>query len=136
MLVIVIACALSSRFTAAATPTAQDPFSESVPDLFKGVAVDRAISTSDFPLEVESGSIVIRKEIDKKAMMDFAKISKAQATDIAVIAVPGHVVTADLEDDNGFLVWEVEMLSTDTEKKLSLMIDAGNGRLLAVQPDD
>jgi uncharacterized membrane protein YkoI len=59
-----------------------------------------------------------------------AKIDKAAAEKAALDAVPGEVRQTELEDSDGFVVYEVEVAGNDG-KSYGVVVDAGNGRVLA-----
>ena len=84
-----------------------------------------------FPAEVQSGSIAV-KDDNETAMAAQAKITSSEAAQIAQKGLPGKVVQTRLDDENGYLVWEVEVIG-DQGQKTQLKIDAGDGRLLAVE---
>jgi uncharacterized membrane protein YkoI len=97
---------------------------------FEGIVVEDVV-VIQLPAEVESGSVQIRDDSDQ-SMAAKSKISSSQAADIAAKAVPGKVVETRLDDENGYLIWEVETIG-EQGRQAQLKIDAGNGRLLAVQ---
>ncbi|MHB8928346.1 MAG: PepSY domain-containing protein [Bacillota bacterium] len=63
------------------------------------------------------------------ALQAMAKLSPEQAKAAALAAVPGTVVEVDLDNENGNLVYSVEVKTADGVKELK--IDAGNGQVLA-----
>jgi uncharacterized membrane protein YkoI len=67
-------------------------------------------------------------------MAELARISSSDAAGIAARALPGKVVETKLKNENGYLVWKVETVNPD-RKEVEFMIDAGNGRLLAVDEE-
>jgi hypothetical protein len=101
---------------------------------FEGVVVEDVVVIDQLPTEVQSGSVPIRDDNEQR-MAAKSKISSSQAADIAVGAVPGKVVETRLDDENGYLVWEVETIG-EQGRQAQLKIDAGNGRLLAIQTGD
>ncbi len=97
----------------------------------EGVVVEDVIVIEQFPSEVQGGSITI-KDDNEQAMAAKARLSASEAAQIATKAVPGKVVESQLDEENGFLIWEVSMLSPDGQET-QLKLDAGNGKLLAVE---
>lgn len=83
--------------------------------------------------EIKNGTI----RIDKESETDFpsmAKISINKAIRKAKDPVQGSILKAELENENGFLVYDVEVVSSDgvtTEVK----VDAGSNEVLAVERD-
>jgi hypothetical protein len=101
---------------------------------FEGVVVQDVVVLDQFPREVQSGSIQT-KDDNEQAMAAKSQLSSNQAADIAVKAVSGKALETRLDDENGYLVWEVETID-DQGQQAQLKIDAGNGRLLAVETGD
>jgi len=100
---------------------------------FEGVVVKDAIAMEQFPTEVQSGSIRIKGD-EEQTMAGLASIRSSGATAIATRAFPGKVVETKLDNENGFLIWEVEVIASDGQESV-LKIDAGNGRLLAAETE-
>lgn len=98
---------------------------------FEGVVVEDVIVMEQFPTEVKTGSIKVTDD-SKRVMAAQAKITSIDAATIALKALPGTVVGTKLDDENDYLVWEVNVLDADGQKA-ELKIDAGDGRLLAVE---
>lgn len=64
-----------------------------------------------------------------------AKVTEAQAKAAAIARVPGTADTARLGNENGNVVWEVEV--TDGAGKVQeIKVDAGNARVLLVEAGD
>lgn len=64
-----------------------------------------------------------------------AKVTEAQAKAAAVARVPGTATTAQLGNENGNVVWEVEV--TDGAGKVQdVKVDAGNAQVLLVEAGD
>ena len=98
------------------------------------VVVADAVVMQRLPAEVQSGSVPIKDDSDRN-MAAKSKLSSNQAADIAVKAVPGKVVETRLDKENGYLIWKVETIG-EQGREVELKIDAGNGRLLAIQTDE
>jgi uncharacterized membrane protein YkoI len=64
-----------------------------------------------------------------------ATIDQAAAEKAALDAVPGTVKEAELGDENGFVVWEVEVQASDGTFQ-EVKVDAGNGQILAQEAED
>jgi uncharacterized membrane protein YkoI len=80
------------------------------------------------------GSLIVgnAKEADFPGM---AKISFQDAMQSAVVKVPGEVLKAELENENGYLVYGVEIVSLD-KSITEVKIDAGSGIVLALKKDE
>ena len=83
--------------------------------------------------EVHSGTI----QITRQSEADFpalAKVTLAQAIQKASAKVPGQVLRTDLGDENGFLVYDIEMVGSD-KSIMDVKVDAGSGKILAMNLD-
>ncbi len=72
---------------------------------------------------------------EAKALESLATITADQARDAALAAVPGTAGAIELDNDNGNVVWSVEVTKADgtiTDVK----VDAGDGKVLAQETDD
>lgn len=81
------------------------------------------------------GTIPVAKDTPKSAYAAMAKITEKNATTAALVKAPGKVIKAELTEDDGFLLWEVHILSVKG-KALEVEVDAGSGKVLAVEADD
>ena len=63
------------------------------------------------------------------------KIDLARATSAAIFQVPGTVLSAALENENGNVVYSVAIKTPANEIK-DVKVDAGNGQVLHVDADD
>ncbi|MBL7715129.1 MAG: PepSY domain-containing protein [Bdellovibrionales bacterium] len=73
------------------------------------------------------GSISVKGK-SKSEYSSLAKISLQDAIAIATKSAPGKVIEAALDREDGFLVYEIEVIATPGKKEL--LIDAGNGKIL------
>lgn len=75
-------------------------------------------------------------EADESAgLAALATLSEADARAAATGAVPGEVGEVELENENGSVVWSVEV--TDASgAAVEVKVDAGNGAILDQQADD
>ena len=76
---------------------------------------------------------VAQKSTDEAALQKLAKMTLEQAIQIAQGAVPGAAIEAKLEDEDQNLVYTVEVSNAGSTSEV--IIDAGNGKVLAVQAD-
>lgn len=79
------------------------------------------------------GSIQI-KRTEEADLVDMAKISLDQAVKDALQAVPGKAVRAELEEENGYLVYGVEVVGAN-HQATDVKVDAGTGKILTTQQD-
>lgn len=98
---------------------------------FEGVLVEDIVVIEQFPTEVQKGSIRVDND-NEHALVQKVKIDSGDAAAIAVKALPGSVVETRLDDENGYLIWDVEVVGTNG-RAVQLKIDAGNGYLLAME---
>ena len=83
--------------------------------------------------EVKHGSITTVQQ-EESAYPGLARITLEQAKDVALSNVKGEVLKIELEEENGFLVYGVEIVTP--EKIITdIKIDAGNGDILLVEKD-
>jgi uncharacterized membrane protein YkoI len=73
-------------------------------------------------------------EAEGKGLEGLARIDKAAAENAALGAVPGEVKETELENENGFVVYEVEVAGKDG-KLHEVVVDAGNGKVLAQETE-
>ncbi len=83
--------------------------------------------------EVRGGTI----RIDNQGEADFpalAKLTFDQAIQKAQTKVQGQVLKTDLGDENGFLVYEIELVTAD-KSIVDVKVDAGSGKIVAMEQD-
>jgi len=81
------------------------------------------------------GTIPVAKKTSKVAYASMAKVQIKDAITTGLAKLPGVVTQAELAEDDGFLLWEVHIVSAKGEAH-EVVIDAGNGKVLAVEADD
>src|SRR4051794_6817283 len=78
------------------------------------------------------GTIALPSEGDQNARYaSMAKITFQQAVDAALSRQSGKLIKAELQDEDGFLVYNVEVVTPDN-KRCEVKVDAGNGSVLRV----
>jgi uncharacterized membrane protein YkoI len=81
------------------------------------------------------GTIQLQQEGEQQATyLGLAKITLQQATTIASNAQSGTISKAELQNEDGFLVYNVVVVSQD-KKIHELKVDAGNGSILRIDVD-
>jgi len=85
------------------------------------------------PAGDESGSIMIRTCVTE--LPSLAKISYQDAVKTALAKTPGGVLEVELEDEHGYLVFCVEIV-TEKGEVLEYVIDAGSGKVLGIEKED
>ena len=82
----------------------------------------------------EAGTIKAM-DFDKKQDWNLAKVTLQDAVNVALKEIPGKAVDAELEAENGFLVYEIEIATPD-KKITKVYIDAGNAKILSSEKED
>lgn len=72
---------------------------------------------------------------EAKKLEGLAKVDRATAEKAALQAVPGTAKDAELGDENGYVVWEVEIQASDGTLQ-EVKVDAGNGQVLAQESEN
>ena len=83
--------------------------------------------------KVRDGTIRIENEVEA----DFpalAKVTWEQAVQKALAAVHGQALKIELEEEDGFLVYGVEVVTAD-KAIVDVKVDAGSGKILAMKRD-
>lgn len=91
-----------------------------------------SLATSD-DSGVRGGTIRLEKQVEA----DFPALAKTtfdQAIAKALEAVHGKVLQTGLENENGFLVYNVEVVTADNSI-VDVKVDAGSGEVLAMDKD-
>jgi uncharacterized membrane protein YkoI len=98
-----------------------------------GLAVAGASFAKSDDSDVRNGTIRLENQVeaDFPAM---AKITRDQAVQKALASVQGQVLKIELEDENGFLVYGVEVVTAD-KSIVDIKVDAGSGKVLAMDRD-
>lgn len=88
-----------------------------------------ALAADCGPLE---GTIAVAD--DARVTADMARVSEDDARAAALGAVSGASVTdIDLDEEDGFLVYEVDLVRDQTE--FDVLVDAGSGQILCTEQD-
>jgi uncharacterized membrane protein YkoI len=72
---------------------------------------------------------------EAQQLQSLAKIDQKAAEQAALQEVPGTVKDAELGNENGYVVWEVEVASNDGTL-YEVKVDAGNGQVLHQETED
>ncbi len=103
-----------------------------------GVAVATVLAVGGLAVSSQqqaklTGSIAVKGN-DEAGFPGMAKISLDEAVKAALQAVQGKVLKVELEDEDGYLVYGVEIAKADRQIA-DVKIDAGNGKLLRIDHD-
>ncbi len=72
---------------------------------------------------------------EAKALQKLAKITPGQAKSAALAKVNGTVIKVSLDNENGYLVYSVEVKATKGLMK-DVKVDAGNGKVLHIDSNN
>ncbi len=78
------------------------------------------------------GSIKMGLFEDEEAVMERVKINIVEAIEIAKKKTDGFIMEAELEKEDGYLVWGIEFLDKNN-KKQELYIDPVTGEVLSME---
>lgn len=105
--------------------------------LASALAAGTAFATGaiNLPDEVTKSSVTVPRGVEHQAdFANFAKVGQQQAEAAALAVVPGQVVKARLDDEDGFLVWQIDVKHDKGVTEIA--IDAGNGKTLAAEAEE
>jgi uncharacterized membrane protein YkoI len=80
-----------------------------------------------------AGTIPVKNE-EEARFAGMAKVSMDSAINAALKEVQGKVLRAELENQNGYLVYGIEIAKTD-HQIVDVKVDAGDGKILKVEND-
>jgi uncharacterized membrane protein YkoI len=102
-----------------------------------GVAVAAVLAIGGLAISSQqaklTGSIAVKGN-DEARYAGMAKVSLDEAVKAALQSVPGQILKVELEDEDGYLVYGVEIAKAD-KQIADVKIDAGNGKLLKIDND-
>lgn len=139
----VVAGALGTLATAQSGTTApqkQDPPYRSSVQAPVGAGDDEHDSDSDSETE-EAGETEEQEGNDRSEAAEsaqlsaLARISSGQARAAALARVPGTVLDAELDNENGNVVYSVEVRKAD-RSVVDIKVDAGTGQVLHIETDE
>jgi hypothetical protein len=98
------------------------------------IASDKT-NTTKLPHEVRSASIQVPEGTETQAgLAKLARVSQKVAEAAALDVQPGQVVKARLDDEEGYLVWEIDVKHGKGTTEFA--VDAGNAKVLAAEADE
>jgi len=84
-------------------------------------------------VEIQGGTIKT-EGLEEAGYADIAKVTFAEAMDSALEECSGKILGAELEDLDGYLVYEVEVVNNEDEM-IIVYVDAGNGGIVGSEPE-
>ncbi|MFD2133984.1 PepSY domain-containing protein [Pseudogracilibacillus auburnensis] len=94
-----------------------------------------ALTTTVLKVEADDIDDDADDEKEEAALAKQVKVTKEEATKIALEEVPGTVKEMELDDEDHLFVFEFEILSKDG-KEYDVKIDAQTGKVMKVELDD
>ncbi len=73
-------------------------------------------------------------QAETDALAKLATVTEQEATKAATDLVPGTISSIELDDEDGFVVWEVDITQADGTM-VEVLVDAGNASILAQEMD-
>ena len=90
-------------------------------------------SSQLYAKDIQDGSIKVGN-FQKNEHPNLAKVTLQDAITVATKNVPGKAIGAELESEDGFLVYEVKVVSVD-RKVTDVYVDAGNSKVLGTEKE-
>lgn len=101
------------------------------------LAAGTAFATGAFKLpdEVKSSSIKLPRGVESQAeFAQHATVTQQQAESAALAVMPGQVVKSKLDDEDGYLVWQIDVKHAKGTTEIA--VDAGNSKVLAAEAEE
>lgn len=105
--------------------------------LVSALAAGTAFATGaiKLPDEVSKSSIKLPRGVESQAeFAKYAKVTQQQAEAAALAVLPGQVVKAKLDDEDGYLVWHIDIKHAKGVTEIA--VDAGNAKAIAAEHED
>lgn len=105
--------------------------------LVSALAAGTAFATGaiSLPDEVKSSSVKLPRGVESQAeFAKHARVTQQQAESAALAVQPGQVVKAKLDDEDGYLVWQIDVKHPKGVTEIA--VDAGNAKALAAEAED
>ena len=72
---------------------------------------------------------------EDRELEGLAKVERVGAEDAALKEIPGEATWTEIEDENGYVVWEVDVTDIEGDRH-EVTVDAGNGEVLASELEE
>ncbi|MFN3544630.1 MAG: PepSY domain-containing protein [Thiobacillus sp.] len=105
--------------------------------LVSALAAGTAFATGaiKLPGEVKTSSIKLPEGVETQAeFARHAKVTQQEAEAAALAVMPGQVVKAKLDDEDGYLVWQIDVKHARGVTEIA--VDAGNAKPLAMEAEE
>jgi len=94
-----------------------------------------ATGAIQLPDEIKSSSIKLPRGVESQAeFAKHAKVTQQEAEAAALAVMPGQVVKAKLDDEDGYLVWQIDVKHANGTTEIA--VDAGNAKVLAAEAEE
>jgi len=127
-----VASAATSQATPSAPAAAEHQSGVDTPEPGDSPDYTSSVTVSQTP---DSGAETDNEAADAAKLAPLATVTPEAASAAATAAVPGTAGAATLGDENGNVVYEVGVTTTDGSK-VEVKVDAGNGNVLAQETGD
>ena len=91
--------------------------------------------TGTATIAVDEATLPEDEAAEAEALAALATVGQADAESAALATVSGEVLEAELDDENGFVIWSIEVRD-GAGTVHDVAIDAGNGQVLGTQADE
>jgi len=100
--------------------------------LFLSTIIEILYATENEKFDLK-GTISVTGKI-KSEYAKLAKISLQESLVIATKSLPGQVIEAVLDQEQSYLIYEIEIITTNQKIK-EIIIDAGDGHVLLIKKE-
>lgn len=84
---------------------------------------------------MKASSVKLPWDVEKQdELARYAKVTQQQAEAVALAVMPGQVVKARLDDEYGYLVWQIDVKHAKGTTEIA--VDAGNAKVLAAEGEE
>lgn len=85
-------------------------------------------------IAVDESTLPEDEAAEAAALASLATVSQADAESAALAAVSGEIIQSEVDNENGFVVWSIEVRD-DAGTVHDVTIDAGNGQVLGTESE-
>jgi uncharacterized membrane protein YkoI len=89
-------------------------------------------SSTLYAKDLQQNGTIKANKLHKNEYSNSAKVTLQDAVSAATKKVPGKAIEAELESEDGYLVYEVKVISPD-KKVTQVYVDAGNASVLGTE---
>lgn len=75
---------------------------------------------------------IFTQNAHRSSFPDLAKVSPVDAVKAALSAINGKLLKLELQNEKGFLVYDIELVGLEKEI-VEILVDAGSGEVLSIQ---